>query len=698
MKSLLQRIIPLCCMVICAMVVRAQNLDAFEQFKSKGGTFAVSKVIADGAGNYYVAGLVYDSTDIGLGGSPHIITPITPSLDCGYIAKYSGSLQLLWVYRLGGAGSTVITDMVLSDNGANIILVGRFANSIDFDIKNSAQELTSAGAADGFIAKYDTAMNFIYADKIGGAGDEYIGHVALNTNGFMVVTGNFGGDCDFDPGVNTWIAKGGSGGNAFLGWYEIQNGALLTVDTFSGTDLDFSAITADNNQNIYVAGGFSIRFDVNPGTPVTTLTSAGSFDVMVAEFDYLGNLLWSDQIGGPGEDFAEVLNYEAGSLMLGVNFQGQVDFDPGAGIQTFTATGTSDAFVGQYDLTGAYQMGFALSSQNGSSAVRDIQHWGNNYYIAGSYGGTCNFNPLGSNALTSNGPGGTGFLAVYNNSGGFVKVNGFSRNGVTSGSTISEIIAIPYGEHIVVLGQGAGEVGVDFNHPTDTAHLTGGYQQFINVYDFYAIEPDTASTDLVFSNVTDSSMTVSFTAGSGTQRLVLAHKATAVDTVPTDAVYYTADTTFGVVFDLIGDSNYAVYNDTGTSFTITGLDSQTVYYFAVFEYNGQSSDINYKTDNYLTGHQQTRPFPATGFEAIDRPVFSVSPNPASEHLYLHFDKRSLNRGEVSIADMTGKVLSTQPTADGLENMTLDIAPLACGVYLCTIKTADVSQTLKFSKE
>ena len=102
MKCLLQRIIPSCCIVICAMVLQAQNLDYFRQFKSEGGNFALRKTLRDAAGNYYLCGSVHDSTDISLGGTPYYIAPPTVNVTAGFVAKYTPNMQLLWAYTMGG--------------------------------------------------------------------------------------------------------------------------------------------------------------------------------------------------------------------------------------------------------------------------------------------------------------------------------------------------------------------------------------------------------------------------------------------------------------------------------------------------------------------------------------------------------------------------------------------------------------------
>lgn len=118
-----------------------------------------------------------------------------------------------------------------------------------------------------------------------------------------------------------------------------------------------------------------------------------------------------------------------------------------------------------------------------------------------------------------------------------------------------------------------------------------------------ADEPTTASNNLVFSNITSSSATLTFTKGNGNRRIVLAKALSAVSSNPSDSFSYVANDTFGLGTQ-IGIGNYVVYNDTGNTFNVKGLSPGNSYYFATFEYNGSGAFSNYLTSLTLTGNIQ----------------------------------------------------------------------------------------------
>lgn len=114
-----------------------------------------------------------------------------------------------------------------------------------------------------------------------------------------------------------------------------------------------------------------------------------------------------------------------------------------------------------------------------------------------------------------------------------------------------------------------------------------------------ATEPTTSATAVAFSNVGQTTMTVSWTNGNGTNRLVIARAGSAIATAPTDATSYTASSVYASG-TAIG-SGYVVYNGTGNSVDISGLTEGSPYYFSVFEFSGSGGTENYKTSTPATG-------------------------------------------------------------------------------------------------
>lgn len=100
--------------------------------------------------------------------------------------------------------------------------------------------------------------------------------------------------------------------------------------------------------------------------------------------------------------------------------------------------------------------------------------------------------------------------------------------------------------------------------------------------------PITQATSYTSSSITNSSIKIEWTRGTGNKVLVVARQADAIPSVPENEITYTANAAFGYGTQ-IGLENYVVYNGTGTSVNINTLRSGTGYYFDVYEYNSSSN-------------------------------------------------------------------------------------------------------------
>lgn len=70
-----------------------------------------------------------------------------------------------------------------------------------------------------------------------------------------------------------------------------------------GTSYDESyAIATDRNGNSYITGDFNGTVDFDPGAGIFNLTSAGSRDIFIQKLDASGNFVWAKRMGGSNYD------------------------------------------------------------------------------------------------------------------------------------------------------------------------------------------------------------------------------------------------------------------------------------------------------------------------------------------------------------------------------------------------------------
>lgn len=120
--------------------------------------------------------------------------------------------------------------------------------------------------------------------------------------------------------------------------------------------------------------------------------------------------------------------------------------------------------------------------------------------------------------------------------------------------------------------------------------------------------PTTQASNITFSNVEGTSMTLNWDNGNGSGRLLIAKAGSPVDVEPQQLVEYSnTPGGFGNSFYEIGTDNYVLYDSTGSSTTISNLQPGVTYHFALFEYNGNAGKL------YLTSSSTPNSAaPATG--------------------------------------------------------------------------------------
>lgn len=309
-------------------------------------------VMTDQAGNIFTCGSFNDSVDF----DPGIVvnTLVSHGLIDTYFLKLDPNGNLLWVETLGGGNDDLPLNIILDDS-ANIYLCGYYASdTIDFDPGPGVNNQIATAFSTGYFAKYDSNGNYIWAHSIDAA---LIFGESLTQNKKLLLSGQFTGSSDFDPGMQSAVLSSSGQTDVFFAEYD-ANGNYLFAKKIGGLQLENAYQTlADQNNGILISGHFSGTTDFNPDIPINNLTSSGAGDIFIAYYDSAGNYMWAEKMGGPGFDFCRniIVNHQ-GELLLAGGFENTVDFDPGTGIDNLTSFGSRDAYFEKlgYSLVGIF--------------------------------------------------------------------------------------------------------------------------------------------------------------------------------------------------------------------------------------------------------------------------------------------------------------------------------------------------------
>ncbi len=107
----------------------------------------------------------------------------------------------------------------------------------------------------------------------------------------------------------------------------------------------------------------------------------------------------------------------------------------------------------------------------------------------------------------------------------------------------------------------------------------------------------TAPSAVSATTKTATSFTISFTNGSGSNRLIVARASATAATAPANGTGYVVNSnSFSDALNATtATGNIVVYSGSASSATITGLNSETAYSFDVYEFNGSGSTTIYST-------------------------------------------------------------------------------------------------------
>lgn len=134
--------------------------------------------------------------------------------------------------------------------------------------------------------------------------------------------------------------------------------------------------------------------------------------------------------------------------------------------------------------------------------------------------------------------------------------------------------------------------------------------------------PSQQASNIIASNIMDNSVDLSWTFGNGWGTVVAMYEGTDPFPAPVDNTTYTANTAYGVGDD-IGGGWHVVYVGTGTSVSVTGLNSSTQYTVAAVEFYGNPGSELY---NVSTETNNPINFTATGVDVTPPNVSNLSPS------------------------------------------------------------------------
>ena len=403
-----------------------------------------------------------------------------------------------WGLTLGDAAGDP-ADLVRSlarDGLGNVYVGGEIYSGVDLDPGPNRLFVSSRGSWDGFVAKYDSSGQVQWGFSMGAQGADYVKSILVSKDGNLVVAGTFSGRTDFDGGPGESFLTPNGQRDAYFAKYT-PDGNLLWVKNVGGTQDDLLIKIAEGaDGSLFITGITNGVMDYDPSPGVVNLPSSGlDYDIYFAKYSAEGDFIWAQELPGNRIDAAHNLVVDDRGYVTLTGFfgnsslGGNIDFDPGIGVVSFSSSGDSDAFVARYDSLGNYVWvrvfaGPSEEIMGGLGLDED-----GNAYLAGQFASTVDFD--GGPGVANHTSTGLADIVIvkYDSSGNYL----WSKSMGSAPNDKGTSVELGMDGDVYVGGSFSGTVDFDPGAGSVTCSSTGGFNAFFARYsrngDLYWVRP-----------------------------------------------------------------------------------------------------------------------------------------------------------------------------------------------------------------
>lgn len=336
----------------------------------------VESLMSDRNGNYYASGEFFGNVDFDFGSGSAFLDN---SFGSYFLAKYDSSANLIW------AIPTQYVEAIAIGPDGDLVYVGTFTGTRDFDPRTSTSNLTSQGYNDVHVVKIKNDGSFLWSKSFGGVDNENVRDVAIDEKGNILITGSFDSLVDFDPSGTVRSITSQGGFNAYILKLDKNGNYIWAKSIPTPVWSHGQSICSDQSGNVLTSGISSGSTDFDPGAGVKQ--ENGSFRLFVQRLDSNGNYLNHMTLSG----------YSRSSLIQ-ANAQGKIYIAP-------VGRSTNDPIIMKLDSSLSIEWQKTLQHPMGQGYAEDLVSTSNGtLYTVGSFSGTLDFDPSsGTSIKTTNG-------------------------------------------------------------------------------------------------------------------------------------------------------------------------------------------------------------------------------------------------------------------------------------------------------
>jgi hypothetical protein len=283
------------------------NFEWVKQFRCNGGVI-ITGLEVDNASNIFLSGIFLGTVDLNPDAAANtFITSQSVSaaaISSAFLAKYDNNGNLLWNRHFRGNSSTdFFMTFIKKDTLDNIMVTGSFKGIATF--LPGTTSLNTGAFYSSFLAKYTNDGTLLWSNLFGtptGAQttffpSSFCANVITDTCNNIYVSGEFQGNCDFNPTADQNIESALTNlVSGFAAAYSPDGNYLWSMDVGglgSVAFVEFNGylpIALDNNNDLIFTGTFRQQLDFDPSDAGSTILSSNSINpniagVFIAKYD-----------------------------------------------------------------------------------------------------------------------------------------------------------------------------------------------------------------------------------------------------------------------------------------------------------------------------------------------------------------------------------------------------------------------------
>ncbi len=377
------------------------------------------EVLADGAGGAGLGGRGGAAGEGGhgggAGGGGAGAAGGAPTLPCGSMC--TGAHQ--WTQHFAGTGDEWITAVAVDPVTDDVFVGGELLTDLTIGPET---HVSSDSERNFFVARLDESGNVLWSFATTSLDDEHLGGLALDADGGVMGVGHFEGGL----GLGGKIVDAGSSFDLLV-FKVLPDETFAWVETFGGTNhVRGHGIAAHPSGGAVIGGELSGTLDLGGGP----LPIIGGGDAFVAHFDAAGGHVWSQSLGGAGNDAVlEVAAAPGGFVVLG---RTTAAVDLGGGM--LPHAGDVDIFVAKFNAFGVHQWSHAFGGAGTDEARGLCVDAEGRVFVAGEFRETLS---LGGELLSSQGDA-DAFVLVLDADGGHLFSASFGDDAYQSARAVGD--------------------------------------------------------------------------------------------------------------------------------------------------------------------------------------------------------------------------------------------------------------------